>query len=743
MFSRPSQECDWYGIKKIKTGLPKASMELRTLAERILFSQELAVKLDCPSLITDDHPGVSLESPIAPHREVQLQFSEKKGKSEFPALHHLEKDSTRGKILHYFANHELLATELMALVLLKFPKAPKAFRRGVLKTMKDEQEHTRIYIKRLADMGIEFGQYRVNGYFWKMIAPMRTPMDYVSRLSLTFEQANLDFSKYFAGQFGKIGDVASEKLLERIYHDEISHVGYGLKWFRRWKNPELSDWEAYQEQLDFPLSPRRAKAEPFNMAGRERVGLDTEFIQKLYVYSKSKGRTPGIYAFNPFAEQYMAMGPGFTPNKRQACFQKDLEILPAFLCRADDVVLLQKEPRLEHLVALKKSGLELPQFETLERGQIAKASELRSRKIGNFRPWAWSADVWDIFTPLVKKLTVTPPLISSDWEKNIRPLFGKDWSAEQLRLFLEQGGWPDWLCPPETIGSVITKRDQALAQIKELREKGYQRFVIKSIFGSAGGNMMRLWEPNISNQQIAWISNTLEREGQLVVEPWLNRLWDFSVQLEVEANEIRIFDWTHMKVDARGQYKGSLWLPTFSRGLPKNLARFAHEGSPERMNRMFQELVKFLKPTILKTGFNGPMGMDAAIYLDDKGHTKLKPIIEINPRFTMGRLAAELGRHNAPGCSGFLTLLSLPELKGSGFDSFNKWAANLTEHHPIQLDDYHRIKNGKIFLNDPSSANGCLAVWTVSRDIAIENELQKTVGTIDAQGSFMAPKSMQ
>ena len=52
----------------------------------------------------------------------------------------------------------------------------------------------------------------------------------------------------------------------------------------------------------------------------------------------------------------MATGPGFTPNKRQIGFKKDLEILPAFLCRADDVVLLNEEPRLEYLVSIKKSG---------------------------------------------------------------------------------------------------------------------------------------------------------------------------------------------------------------------------------------------------------------------------------------------------------------------------------------------------------------------------------------------------
>ena len=597
-------------------GLHQASMELRELAERILFSPELSVKLDCPSIITDNNPGVSLESPIAPHREVQLQFSENKGKSEFPALHHLEKDSTRARILHYFTNHELLATELMALVLLKFPDAPKAFRKGVLKTLKDEQEHTRIYIKRLSDMGIAFGQYRVNGYFWKMIAPMRTPMDYVSRLSLTFEQANLDFSKFFAGQFGKIGDVDSEKLLERIYKDEIGHVGYGLKWFRKWKNPELSDWEAYQEQLEFPLSPRRAKAEPFNQEGRERVGLDPEFIHKLYVYSKSKGRTPGIYTFNPFAEQFMATGPGFTPNKKQVCFQKDIELLPAFLCRADDVVLLEQEPRLEFLVTLKQAGFDLPQFEILEKKRISKNSELKKRKIGNLRPWAWSPDIWDVFTPLVKNLTKNHPPKDTQWEEQVRPLFGKDWSAQKLGQFLDLCAWPNWLCSPDSVGTTVTTTGEAIQKIEELRAKGHHRLVVKSVFGSAGGNMMRLWEPFLTDRQQSWIYNVLAREGKLIIEPWLHRLWDFSLQLEVDSNGVRTVDWTHLRVDARGQYKGSLWCPNFSRGLPANLARFAHEGSPERMNRLFQELIKFLQPQIMETGFTGPMGIDATIFSD-------------------------------------------------------------------------------------------------------------------------------
>ncbi len=692
-------------------------MELRELAERILFSPDLSTKLDCPSHVTDEHPGSAINSPKAPHRDVQLQFSEQKGKSEFPGLHHLEKDSTRGKILHFFANHELLATELMALVLLKFPEAPAAFRRGVLKTLKDEQEHTRIYIKRLAEMGIEFGEFRVNGYFWKMIAPMRTPIDYVSRLSLTFEQANLDFSKYFAGQFGKIGDTHSQKLLERIYHDEIGHVGYGLKWFRKWKNPDLSDWEAYEKQLEFPLSPRRAKAEPFNREGRERVGLDSEFIHKLYVYSKSKGRTPGIYLFNPFAEQYMAQGPGFTPNKRQIWFQKDLEMLPAYLCRADDVVLLQKEPDLDYLVSMKESGFELPQFEILDRGKIHKNSELCDRKIGSLRPWAWSPEAWKVLNPLMKNLTSNDLPTSENWQSQIRPLFGKEWAIKQLHGFMEQIGWPDWLCSDDLIGHVCSDFEQAKNRIQKLRRLGHENLVVKSIFGSAGGNMLRLWEQDISDRQFAWIDNVLARESKCIVEPWVRRIWDFSVQFEVEKSGMRLVDWTHMNVDVRGQYKGSLWLPTFSRGLPRQLARFAHEGAPDRMNHLFEELIDFLNPSLLRAGFSGPLGIDAAIYTDEAGKPKLKPIIEINPRFTMGRIAVELGHRNTPGCSGLLQIHSTPDLRKTGFENFKEWASDQMTRHPLKLDGFNRIQNGMIFLNDPNEAKGCLATWTVSKDI--------------------------
>src|SRR5262249_52472735 len=134
-------------------------MELREFAEQILFAESLRDKLQCPAVITDSRPGPALATPPAPGRPPELRFKPLySGKANLPPLHSLDQPAERGRLLHFFANHELLATELMALVLLRFPDAPPAFRRGVLKTLNDEQEHTRWYLSRMSECGIRFGE---------------------------------------------------------------------------------------------------------------------------------------------------------------------------------------------------------------------------------------------------------------------------------------------------------------------------------------------------------------------------------------------------------------------------------------------------------------------------------------------------------------------------------------------------------------------------------------------------------
>ncbi len=699
-------------------------MELRAFAEQVLFATTLEEKLRCPASVTDETPGAAIAVPEMPGRPAELNFkAHTSAKSDFPGLHALENEHERGRLLHFFANHELLATELMALVLLRFPEAPAAFRRGVFQTLKDEQEHTRLYIERMRACGIRFGELPVSGYFWRAVSGMESPMDYVAGLSLTFEQANLDFARHFARSFAQVGDAESSALLERIHRDEIAHVAYGLKWFRRWKNPTESDWEAFCRQLKFPLSPQRAKGVSLNVEGRRAAGFDAQFIAELDVFSQSKGRTPGVFVLNLFAEGFIAQGRAFTPAKHQAQLARDLANLPQFLCRQDDVVLVPKRPSVEFLSGIKQAGFALPEFVELAEGKPAVPKELAARKLGQLRPWAWGPDSVELLAALFGSTGVGQRTEAQCFNDSIAPLYSKAWSAGFLRRFLQQAGAQEWLCPEGDAGTAVTGLDEALAAIAAIRARGHHRIVVKEALGVAGSNAMRLWEPELLDPQRRWMSGALERGQTLVVEPWLEREIDFSAQLEMGEDGLKLRGYTGLINDQKGQFQANWAAPNCARHLPTAVTATleAWPGVVPRLHALFADLFAALEAELRRAGFLGPLGIDAFVYRDAAGRRRLKPVVEINPRYTMGRLLVELMKRVAPGSHGLFRLVNRAMLKAQGLESFPAFAADLHQRHPLQLKGEPRplIREGSLCLNDPATAEVCLAVLEVSRPEAL------------------------
>ena len=158
---------------------------------------------------------------------------------------------------------------------------------------------------------------------------MRSPSDFVTGLSLTLEQANLDYAIHYAGVYEGLGDESTAAILRQIYKDEISHVKHGLVWFERWRSTEQTQWDAYREGLPEPLSPARAKGIGFNRQGRLKVGFDRAYIDELEVFSRSRGRCPDAFWFNPNCEGEVAAGrPGDLASKQIRQLAKDLRALP-------------------------------------------------------------------------------------------------------------------------------------------------------------------------------------------------------------------------------------------------------------------------------------------------------------------------------------------------------------------------------------------------------------------------------
>jgi uncharacterized ferritin-like protein (DUF455 family) len=745
-------------------------MELRDFAERILFATTLEEKLQCPSVITDEQPGSPLATPAAPGRPAELRFKlTGTARGEFPGPRQLEQERERGRLLHFFANHELLATELMALVLLRFPDAPAAFRKGVLQTLKDEQEHTKLYIQRMKECGIRFGELPVSGYFWRSVSVMENPMDYVSSLCLTFEQANLDFARHFARGFATVGDDSTAKLLEKIYRDEIGHVAYGLKWFRRWKNPNESDWEAFCRQLKFPLAPQRAKGITLNIEGRRAAGLDAAFIAELDVYSQSKGRTPNVFVFNPFAEARIAQGRAFNPTKQQAQLARDLANLPQFLCRQDDIVLVERRPSVEFLSGIKQAGFALPEFvEMLERGSVSRSTlaikvakktdaiinteaaaghspplqssleNLAQRKLGRLRPWAWGPDSVEWLEPLFANLTGEKRIASGSFNPGIAQLYSKAWSAALLnkvllrssrreeahsspgksQSLLTSAATSNWLCTEHEVGVAVDSLAGALEAIAAIRQGGHHKIVVKQALGLAGSNAIRLFEPELLETHRRWIEKAVENRRQLVIEPWLERVLDFSVQLEMTNDGLRLCGYTGLINDSKGQFRGNWAAPKFERRIPSNVMELFSE-PPDiatRLHAFYADIFSLLEAEFRRADFLGPLGIDAFVYRTAQGDCRLKPIVEINPRYTMGRLTVELMKHVAPGSYGLFRLVSRKQARAEGFDDFMTCARSLSERFPLRFEGEPtpRIREGAICLNDPPRAEVCLAMFQVA-----------------------------
>lgn len=701
-------------------------MEIRQFAEQVLFGTRWEDKLIALDRYEDHAPGAGIETPSAPGRPPGLGLDEwhHREKLRFRDVRHFHSEKERGLVLHFFANHELLALELMALALLKFPQAPEKFRRGLVQTLKDEQEHVRLYQQRMQEIGVKFGEIPVGDFFWQAIGPMETPMDFVTGLSLTLEQANLDYAKHYAAIYRQLDDPETAAILERIYRDEIGHVKHGLTWFRRWQAAGLSEWEAYRRALRFPLGPARAKGIGFNRTGRLKAGLSADYIDELELFSQSRGRCPAVYWFNANCEEQVAWGrPGVTPPQRVAELEADFQALPMLLCARDDVVLLRQKPSPAFLRRMQEVGFAIPEF--VECSADGRAA-LAERKVNALRPWGWSPDSAELLAPLAAGLPHGGE--GPCWSAALRSLYAKSWSAARLGEFLAAHE-ADYFCGTEAVGTACETTEQVLTQIERLAAAGSGAVVVKALYGSSGRGQIRCRGGRVRAEQRGQLANMLRRQGRVVVEPWLDKVVDLSLHFDVGVEGAAVAGWTRFLTDGRGQYRGS-FVGSLTAGLDEEAKRFLYGDGRDahRLPRLGEQLAEWFAEPLCAAGYQGPVGVDAMVYRD-RDRLRLKPIVEINPRTTMGRVALKLRQAVNSARTALWLVLSRCEVVAAGFAGLAECAAALEAAHPARLmPDGKQLSGGVLFTTDPAQARSFATVLLVGESLAECEEYLREAG---------------
>jgi uncharacterized ferritin-like protein (DUF455 family) len=251
----------------------------RDYARGIVEATTLAGKLVPPPdglILEDDQPALRL---AAPGRPANLPIVHGRD-AKVPPIAGMGDRAQRARIVHALANHELQAIELFAWAVLAYPRAPIAFRRGLIAILADEQRHFALYATRLAALATTFGDHGVTGHFWNKLDALPDPLAFACVMGLTFENANLDFAGEYARAARACGDVETAEVLERVHEDEIAHVHFGWLWMTKLAGAG-DPWVHYTTHVQPPLGPHRARGATFDRAARERAGLDDAFIEQL------------------------------------------------------------------------------------------------------------------------------------------------------------------------------------------------------------------------------------------------------------------------------------------------------------------------------------------------------------------------------------------------------------------------------------------------------------------------------
>lgn len=279
---------------KVEKNDPSDSCSITFACERILCSSNLSDKLFQVNNVVWD-AGLNFGKKDLYHkpgRPKNLEFTQEKIK--FPKDPEFIQSSARAKALHFFANHELLAIEVMAKMILELPDSSTSLKnkKEIWKTLQDEQRHLAFYQARLQELGFSFGDFPVNDFFWKIFLSVNNYEGYFSLMALTFEAANLDFAAFYTKLFSKHGDFTSANIMQKIFEDEIHHVKLGYKFL---SNSFLDStvvsktnlWDYYVASLPWPITPARSKGIHYQEQHRRLSGMNNDFIQQLTSYQDS------------------------------------------------------------------------------------------------------------------------------------------------------------------------------------------------------------------------------------------------------------------------------------------------------------------------------------------------------------------------------------------------------------------------------------------------------------------------
>ena len=341
--------------------------------------------------------------------------------------------------------------------------------------------------------------------------------------------------------------------------------------------------------------------------------LNSKISKKICNFAPKLTKMATLYIFNPEHDIALASNlSNFTAPHAGRKLRADLGFLPALWAGKDDYVLVENvEQAVKAYGRLRaKTGSGPKHF--IDKGQLAHIN------INKVEPWGWDLALQSFLLRYSVK-----DILSDETIAVIRDLSHRKQSVNLLRELQRSGTTGYSTCV------------NSMAEVFQMLSD-YGRIVVKAPWSSSGRGV-RFIDGELNDSQQRWIQNVIEKQGDVVLEPYYNKVRDFGMEFES---------------DGKGQikYLGLSLFHTKNGAYTGNL--IASEDKKENIlsNYISIDLLRIIRENICnKLGalyagqYQGPFGIDMMVVAtDEKDGFLLHPCVEINLRRTMGHVALSI-----------------------------------------------------------------------------------------------------
>ena len=359
---------------------------------------------------------------------------------------------------------------------------------------------------------------------------------------------------------------------------------------------------------------------------------------------------PLLHLFNPGHEMEILCGKShYTPPYTIQKMSSDLELLPVWYGGGGSYTLVRNQKSSQFVSSLPRDfrpSLSSPMILNLMMKELYRRKKMGEKP--NLPPltaniWGISPRSIDMFKELKQAgMDIEIP----EWKEEYALLTKRQTSAVCLESLQKKIPITPYIKIPEFFSDI--------EDLKQFVAENTPPYVIKMPFSSSGRGLYWLDEKTLDSRAISWINGALKRQGDVSIEPALDKVLDFAAEFYSDGDgDVKYVGLSVFETQSQGQFDGCML------GAQDVLQQRLNEYiSPEDYMFLIEQICLILKD-VVGSSYRGFMGVDMFIYKTSDGNYAVHPFVELNLRYTMGLVAMKLSnRFIHPESQGMFRIIS-------------------------------------------------------------------------------------